>query len=308
MVSRALTVLTVLAMAGAGNAATPPPSPATLLARHSPIVVLHPSERFTPVPVEGFLADSDVKQKQADGSWAAVQGPLPTSGGPWRLDQRLCNVRDGLLATDCYASAEAAHSAAPAVYGATFRKGRRIALQYWLFYPFDAYSPEVPPNPQFAQVHEGDWEMVTVILDANGKPLTAGYSRHCGGARRDWAKVERRGTHPVVYVALGSHANYFGPGRFPQDKRCWPAVAISIIEQNGKSVVDFVERGRTVRPRVISVSARLPEWMAFPGTWGEDRIVQIIDQKFTFGAGPTGPAFHGIWRNPVAEPLSWPKG
>lgn len=306
MVSRALTVIAVLAMAGAGNAA--PPSPATLLSRHAPVFVLHPSERFTPVPVDGFLADSDVKQKQGDGSWAIVPGALPTSGGPWRLDQRSCSARDGILATDCYAAAEAAHGAAPTVYGATFKRSRQVALQYWLFYPFNPYSTEVPPDPRFAQVHEGDWELVTVILDAKGVPQTAAYSRHCAGARRDWKKVERRGSRPVVYVALGSHANYFRPGRYPQDEKCWPAVLLSIIEQNGQEVADFVAKGRTVRPRVVPVTATSPSWMAFPGTWGEDQFVRILEQVFLYKAGPEGPGLHEAWRKPFAEPLSWPKG
>jgi hypothetical protein len=111
------------------------PSPAALLTRHAPIVVLHPAERFLPVPVEGwFLADSDLKQRARDGTWVvAAAGLLPIAGGPWRLDQRLCFAKVGLPAADCYAAAEAAHGAAPTVYGAVLRQGDRIALQYWLF-------------------------------------------------------------------------------------------------------------------------------------------------------------------------------
>ena len=60
------------------------------------------------------------------------------------------------------------------------------------------------------QAHEGDWEMVTVLV-RNGRPVTVGYSQHCTGERRPWAAVERwqGSTHPVVYVAAGSHANLF---------------------------------------------------------------------------------------------------
>jgi hypothetical protein len=245
-------------------------------------VVLHPDERFTPVPVDGFLADSDVKQKQPDGSWAVAPGPLPTSGGTWRLDQRLCNVRDGLMVTDCYATAEAAHGAAPTVYGATFRRGKRIALQYWLFYPFNPYSPEVPPNPDFAQMHEGDWELVTVITDAAGKPLTAGYSRHCAGARREWAKVEKRGSRPVVYVALGSHANYFAPGSFALEKRCWVKEALIVFETYNKALRDFAGAGRPLRPRVVT--AKSPTWML------RARGARIRSSTSRRPASPTRPA------------------
>jgi hypothetical protein len=285
------------------------PSPATLLARHAPIVVLHPAERFVPVPVDGFLADSDVKQRALDGTWvAAAPGPLPVEGGPWRLDQRLCFATDGLAETDCYAAAEAVHGAVPTVYGAVLRRGDRIALQYWLFYPYNDYSPVVPQQAEFAQIHEGDWEVVTVILDRSGKPLTAGYSRHCSGAKRPWSKVPRRGQRPVVYVALGSHANYFRPGAFDLDPRCWPEQAIIVFESYGKPLRDFTGRGRTVSPRVARVTATSRRWMRFPGTWGEDGYVVFPQVTLTYQTGPAGPAFHRIWKAPVAVPQAWPRG
>ena len=36
------------------------PSDAALLARHAPVVVLHPAERSAPTNVEGFLADAEL--------------------------------------------------------------------------------------------------------------------------------------------------------------------------------------------------------------------------------------------------------
>ncbi|HEU0303841.1 MAG TPA: Vps62-related protein [Gaiellaceae bacterium] len=304
MLGRALVAVAALVATGSGVAAAP--SPQALLARHAPVVVLHPAERFQPVPVDGFLADSDVKRRQADGTWGSVGGPLPVSGGQWRLDQRLCSARDGIAAIGCYASAEAAHGARPTVYGAYHRRGSRIALQYWLFYPLNPYSTDVPPNPRFAQVHEGDWELVTVILDRAGHPLTAGYSRHCSGAKRSWAKVEKRGQRPVVYVALGSHANYFAPGTTLHERRCWPELAISVFEQNGRTLRDFAARGRTLSPRVVTVTASSPRWMRFPGTWGEDQFAFIADGVLPYGAGPSGPAFKKVWKSPIGVPLSWP--
>jgi hypothetical protein len=306
VIGRVLAAVAALAIAGSGSAAAP--SPQALLARHAPVVVLHPAERFQPVPVDGFLADSDVRARQPDGTWAAVPGPLPAAGGPWRLDQRHCLARDGLAAVDCYASAEAAHGGRPTVYGVYHRRGDRIALQYWLFYPLNPYSPEVPPDPLFAQVHEGDWELVTVILDRAGRPLTAGYSRHCGGTRRAWAKVPKRGQRPLVYVALGSHANYFRPGSFAHDKRCWPEQAVIVFENYGKPLRDFAGSGANLSPRVVRVTAASPAWMRFPGAWGEDQIVFFPQATFTFGAGPTGPAFKRVWKDPVGVPLSWPRG
>jgi hypothetical protein len=305
MVSRAVVALVALAMAGAGSAATP--SPQMLLARHVPVVVLHPAERFRPVPVDGFLADSNFEQRQPDGSWAPMPF-VPNPGAPWRLNQRQCAARDGITAIDCYAAAEAAHGASPTVYGAYHRRADRIALQYWLFYPFNPYSTDVPPNPRFAQVHEGDWEVVTVILDRAGRPLTAAYSRHCSGVKRVWAKVPKRGQRPVVYVALGSHANYFASGTWPHEARCWPELAVSVLQQNGKALRDYTGRGRSLSPRLARVTASSPSWMEFSGAWGEDQFIFIADGVITYGLGPTGPVLKPIWRSPIRVPVSWPNG
>lgn len=303
--------LVVLAAAGgagaAGGSPEAGPALATLLARHVPILVLHPAERLRPVAVEGFLADSDLMRKTPAG-WEKVAEPLPAGGAELRLDQRLCLAKDGVAALDCYASAQAAHGSGAVVYGAAFRRKNRIDLQYWLWYPFNPYSPTVPAD-EIWQVHEGDWEAVSVILDLRGKPLVVGLSRHDEGARRDWAKAPKRGTRPLVYVALGSHANYFAPGAHPLDPRTVPTELISIIRSLGAPPVDHAGTGRFVRPRLVPVTAAAPGWMAFAGTWGEDGYLHAPNSEpFAFGAGPRGPAFHEQWRAPVAEVLSWPRG
>src|SRR5918995_4317752 len=143
------------------------PPAAVLLARHAPVVVLHPDERSAPTHVEGFIADAELV------------------GG--RYDVRACSARDGIAALQCYDDAD--EPAPPVVYGALFRSGKLIALQYWLFHSFDLWSPLVPQSPDYWKAHEGDWEAVTVLLEAGGRPAEVGTSRHCGGGRRPWAKV-----------------------------------------------------------------------------------------------------------------------
>jgi Vacuolar protein sorting-associated protein 62 len=294
-------------MPAAGGASEAAPPLATLLARHVPVLVLHPAEQFRPVAVDGFLADADLTRPGPAG-WETIPGPLPAGGADLRLDQRLCRAIDGVAATPCYASAEAAHSARPTVYGAAFRAGARIALQYWLWYPYNVYSPTVPPGEVW-QVHEGDWESVSVILDARGVPLLAGYSRHSEGARREWGRVAKVGRRPRVFVALGSHANYFTPGRHRFDPRVVDPVLISVLQQKGFRPVDHTASGRVVHPRLVRVSATSPSWMAFAGAWGEDAFVRLPpSEPVRYGNGPPGPAFHEQWRRPVADVLQWPRG
>ena len=298
--------LTVAAGAGGGERAVP--SPAVLLARHTPILVLHPAERLGPSPVDGFLADADLQRRTAAG-WERVDGPLPAGGADLRLDQRSCRAADGVAATPCYAASEAVHGSQPVVYGAVLRSRNRIALQYWLWYPWNPYSPTVPPGDLW-QVHEGDWEAVSLLLDRRGTPLLAAYSQHSKGQQRAWARVPRQGMRPVVYVALGSHANYFSPGTHRFDPRVVDPLLISVIEQNGQRPVDHTGRGLVVRPRLVRITSTSPSWMTFAGRFGEDEYLQVPGGTpvASGGGGPRGPAFHRQWRAPVGEVLSWPRG
>ena len=220
----------VVPLAGGTPESAPPPLSA-LLAKHVPILVLHPAEPFGPVRVDGFLADSDLQRMTSSG-WETIGGPLPAGGADLRLDQRSCSAIDGVAATPCYASAEAAHGSGPVVYGKAFRTKTRIDLQYWIWYPYNPYSPTVPAG-ELWQVHEGDWEAVSVITDVRGKPLVAGYSQHGEGHRREWSRVPKVGPRPLVYVALGSHANYFSRGVHRFDPRVVEPLLISLIEQAG---------------------------------------------------------------------------
>ena len=313
----AIAASVAVALLGAGTSAaigTATPD-AKLLARHSPTLILHPSELFAPVPVEGFLADSDLQARAADGTWTPTSAPLAAAGVGSRLDQRLCKAVEGPPAEPCYASAEDAHSAPPTAYGAVFRRGNRIALQYWLWYPVNVYSPTVPAG-QFWVTHEGDWESVTVLLDLKDRPLLVGLSSHCGGLRRAWRDAPRRGSHPVAYVAKGSHANYFTAGEKRISalgeklvRKCFPSEFLAIYKAYGVPLVDHTGAGRTLRPRVVRVTAAAPDWMRFRGTWGEDRYTGFPNvAPFRNGAGPEGPAFHAQWQRPVTVPLAWPRG
>jgi Vacuolar protein sorting-associated protein 62 len=302
----ALFVLVALALvpsAGGAGAARPPY--AVLLARHVPILVLHPAEQFAPVRVDGFLADSDLQQRTAAG-WETIPGPLPAGGADLRLDQRTCFAMDGPAASGCYAGAEAAHVSGPVVYGKVLRSRTRIDLQYWIWYPFNDYSASVPPGEVW-QVHEGDWESVSVILDLEGRPLVVGMSKHCEGTRRDWSDVRRRGARPIAYVALGSHANYFERGTFRHSPVCWPRALRDVVR--ALRLRDRTGSGRVVRPLLVPVTSTQPSWMQFAGKWGESGYVHFPNNPpIAYDGAPRAPAFQETWRRPVSEELSWPPG
>ena len=87
------------------------------------------------------------------------------------------------------------------------------SLQYHFFYAFNDWRLAANGVNQ----HEGDWEMVAVYLK-NDQPYAVLFSQHGSGALVRWENVscvkEKDGsetTHPVIYTALGSHANYSKP-------------------------------------------------------------------------------------------------
>ena len=249
-------VLVVSAAAAAGavpGAAAAPRGDAALLRRHLPVLVLHPAERFAPVAVEPFLAASDRLVRRPDGTFS----PAGPGEAPTLLDVRGCTAELGPAGAECYVPLG---GGPPTVYGAVHRRKARIVVQYWLFAPFNLWSPVVPAASDAWQAHEGDWEHIAVVLDAGGRPLHVGYAQHCGGVRVPWADVPtQRGTaRPVVYVGLGSHASYPGPGVHGTDPRCWrdPKVVVPIFTALGYRLVDHAGGGRRiVAPRLVRLTS-----------------------------------------------------
>jgi hypothetical protein len=328
--------MTRLAIAAAVLLLTPPVAdaastrPDTLLRRYEPVAILHPDELFHPESIQGFLRDSELEQRLPDGSWQ-VSGPptspLPTgdpvgcAGTPcWRVNIPSCTPEIGVASLACYALLDAARFEPPRVYGAVLHDRGRIVLEYWYWYLYDFWSGEDPPSDYAWTAHEGDWEMVAVLLDAKQRPVLAAYSEHTCGKRRPWARVPkwRHSTHPVVYVSLGSHANSFSPEPRPIDltAQCFSPVGAGILSAYLHPPLDRTGPGIAVGPRlrgvraapVIHITRTSPAWMSFPGAWGEANYFHFPGHTFAAGPGPAGPRFHAIWRQPVKTALAWPPG
>jgi hypothetical protein len=164
----------------------------------------------------------------------------------------------------------------------------QLALQYWLFYAYNDWN----------NLHEGDWEMIQFVFDAANAqdaltrgPTSVGYSQHEGAERAEWgaSKLERiGGTHPVVYPAAGSHANFFDSGLF-----------LGSSASEGVGCDNTTGPHHDLRPAVATIPsdpAQADEqfpWIAFEGRWGE--------LQPAFFNGPTGPNLKAQW----AEPIQW---
>jgi hypothetical protein len=314
----AAAALAALALAGTAEAAGSTPK---LLTKFQPVLVFHPTEEFRPATVESFVRDARLEVATSPTTWTVVDpdpttDDLPVASPPvWRLNQEPCFAGAPLGDLACYV-AGAADEPGVTVYGRVVRDGKSIVLQYWLFYYDNLYRYPFLPLGAIWQSHEGDWEVVNVVLSNAKRPVAVGLSSHCSGETRAWAETERRQGHPTVYVALGSHANYFEPGLHEFDRACLPPEVIGFFQQAGLPLpADVAAPGPAAgRKRLGLEPAGLrtitdgsPSWVAFPGFWGELEYFSAPAPMGTvpFGTSPVGPAFHEVWREPLATLAGW---
>ena len=187
----------------------------------------------------------------------------------------------------------------PTYYGRQTRRDGYIVLQYWFFY---AYNPWGAYDNGF-NVHEGDWESISLFLDPNGPaPLYAVYSQHHRDGvkngdeiRREWNDVELGDNgHPVVYVARGSHANYFTPGIHVAEEFL-DGKALDYTYRKDEPGVIKIGPEEWAEPRSLLEDKSLPNWVGkYEGKWGCDAFTPGLGLD-----GPWGPAFQDKWQHPT---------
>jgi hypothetical protein len=312
-----------------------PSQRSALLAQYKPVLYFHSEEDWSPVRVETFLRVARVERQPAAGKWTPVTSGLPTTttGCAFSPCYRL-NLPCSLQAGDrCY------ERAAPTlrdwkqgyVYArvvdvpagtpspAGIAVPARYLLRYWLFYPLDDWRSS---GERLWQAHEADWESISVAVDPGLHPIFAAYSQHCSGTVKPWPKVQRSGTHPVGYVALGSHANYFTETSSPtQFIRCVYRNVALADRTKARLIVQTVQRGITDRTgaahalglpteqhdslQIVELDGTLPSWARFPGRWSEGQFLWAGRNPTRFtrvrsGLGPATPKW-----NATAVPALW---
>jgi hypothetical protein len=319
-----LTAALLLCLVAAGTARAANPDD-RLLWTYQPVTYLDPVEQFRPASIQSFVADADLERFDA-GSWVLVDpdpepGELPGPGtGAWRLNQDSCSPTFLLGGLQCYSEAGQEGAGASVVYGRVARPAGAIVLQYWFFYYDNTYSYEYPPSDFIWQAHEGDWEVVNIVLGEDEQPLYVGYSQHCLGQRRAWELTERLGTHPIVHVGVGSHANYLSAGSHPINLACIPPGAIAFLRAHGLplpvdhafdggEVVGPLEAGGTFT-HIRGIEDGHPTWVPFQGFWGELQYFHGPPPIGTvlLGTSPQGPAYHPVWTDPLTTLAGWPTG
>ena len=74
-----------------------------------------------------------------------------------------------------------------------------VYIEYWFYYVYNIYW--------YFDDHANDWEFLMVVLNPSENPVEVRYGAHGDIFSYSWDTVEKEdGTHPVAYVASGSHA------------------------------------------------------------------------------------------------------
>jgi hypothetical protein len=253
-------------------------------------------EQYQPTSVETVLGNPDVTlQHGGEGGAPLVDvRKAPTAAdvaglrGPWYL-----NLEGRVLGNTCvYAKAFKKlidEGKAPAVTYAHIarEKGHSgFALQYWFFWYFN----------QFNDLHEGDWEGMQITFEAptpavalHEEPGEIILFQHAGGERASWTdgKVQKEGTHPIVYPAAGSHATFYDSAVYVENGQHGSGL--------GCDNTTGPLRELTLRPILMPngvVSTGPFAWTSYYGRWGE--------REKGFNNGPTGPQIKHQWHEPFA--------
>jgi hypothetical protein len=165
-----------------------------------------------------------------------------------------------------------------------------FVVQYWFFYYFN----------QFNDVHEGDWEGMQISFDADSAaealrdgPSQIALFQHAGGERADWddTKVQKSGTHPIVYPAAGSHATFYDNAIYIQNGSHGSGVG---CDNTSEPLVESDPAPITI-PTTAAPGSEF-QWLGFLGHWGQ--------REKGFNNGPQGPTTKRQW----LQPFTWMDG
>jgi hypothetical protein len=254
------------------------------------------AEQYEPTSVSTVLGNPAVELKRAeeDGGEALVKrGPTAADiaglGTEYHLELPGDPLGDTCVYARDFARLKREGRAPPTTYAHIARQVGRpgLVVQYWFFWYFN----------QFNDLHEGDWEGMQIAFEANTarRALAEGPSemilfQHAGGERADWEdpKVEKEGTHPVVYPAAGSHATFYDSTVYVQNGAKGSGVGCD----NTSEPLRELRLHPVAIPTFPTTTGRF-KWLTYFGHWGQ--------KEAGFNNGPTGPLTKTQW----LEPFSW---
>jgi RsiW-degrading membrane proteinase PrsW (M82 family) len=280
-----------------------------LVNQFAPALYFHPAELFRPQSVDVLIDIARLRQIKP--TWLDVNilnevsladlleyKSVDYALDAWLGDEGTSDYKNYTAHQEYYQNVLSPAAGGPPIvtYAHVVRgqEGQRTVIQYWLFYYYNDWFNK----------HEGDWEMVQVVLNESDKPEWLILSQHHGGTRRKWRNVQiEEGSHPAVFVALGSHANYFCADEIYPNGTTVGAAQVEVLDKTGSSgrvIPDVILIPDREQIQVDPISWAGLEWLSFEGHWGEPA------PQGDFG-GPLGPADKGnMWEQPYQWGMSQP--
>lgn len=301
-----LAVLPVAAMAATAEGAAPPADPAAqrLAEKYVPVAMLREQldppcntkeEQYQPTSVDTVLGNPTVtltrelpSGKLEDVKKAPTAADIAGLRDGWYLDYEGEVLGDTCVYAKAFRKLVEEGKAPAITYAHIAREPNHtgFVLQYWFFWYFN----------QFNDLHEGDWEGMQLAFEAETpaealreEPSEIILFQHAGGERASWVdgKVQKDGTHPIVYPAAGSHATFYDSAVYVENGQNGSGVGCDVTSEPLREL--------KLRPVLLPDSA--PErgafqWLSYRGRWGE--------REKSFNNGPTGPVTKTVWREPFA--------
>ncbi|XP_037082856.1 putative vacuolar protein sorting-associated protein TDA6 [Pollicipes pollicipes] len=283
-----------------------------LLVEYAPLLYLHPEERWLPADVSDFIAH--VKVLEPGGLRPVINSSLPA--GSRSLNSHLVAQLPRDLGSENVQPPTHLRGTSPAsgnvpVYVSLTRCDREASgaarprgalpsfvATYWTFHPF---SEGKKAAGRLRGSHVGDWEHVSIKVQ-DGALVSIYPSAHDFGAyytynptTRDFRLTSQnnrgrfpvspeyapilkvRGTHPVLYVAKGSHG-------------LWPDAGVQVFSRLAQ-LSDVTAPGvpwRTWR-RLVLLHRQPPQWLQFLGRWGNPAGCWHLWRSLCANSGgPTG--------------------
>ena len=254
---------------------------------YEPYLHFADGEKFFPTDANYHIENSRLYMKVDDDTNTLIENsPTATSIAQYTTEDYFLNNILGGFEEIAQDYAQRRESFGDKIYAHVTSESGLTVVQYWFFYAF---------NPGALNQHQGDWEMIQIVLDSTETPQYAVYSQHHAGQRAEWEDVEKADeTHPRVYVALGSHANYF---RSYQGKIGTESDTVGnayTLKPEDLEIVILGEKGTANHPPS-------QDWLEFGGRWGN--WAELAD-AFLGGAGPFGPG-QGENMEKWVNPVSW---
>ncbi len=289
-------------------------SPADLAARYAPVLRMPERNVYRPMAVETMLSTA-----RFDAGNTAYLPVAPTTLNLYQAPQQEAQLD---FEGDTVATWQAAYTQldpqpeAVAYYTVT-PLGEisaeadvpedHVALQYFLHF----YADEWGERQYGGHRHEGDWEVVQVLLDETLTPYRVTTSQQwrlaqdlplSGTTSQDWDGARcMDDTHPIVYAGEDGHSLYLQAGATRYD------TGLELHSGLGEWLLPTLEDTVLVETDYVPVAslrlsplARLhevdaPMWLRYAGHWGQATLLPDSSDYATphTTSGPQGPVFMG---------------